>query len=228
MLVLTTVAYTAVAPGSGSANFPTQAGESRQVAETLVLQHGVSPDAGYAGTTDVVITNLWENAQLGGWDALDTYRDDQERHRILIRFDLGPLPPGAQIQSAALSLYHVDSEYDNAPQTVSAYRLTAPWTEGTGIETAPEPDGATYTLAAPGIPWATPGGDFDATGIASTVVPAFTFPGWIDWDLTGLMRQWASGAVPNYGVILRTSDADYFGHLFYSRNYAADAALRPR
>lgn len=232
-LLLAAAACTPVPPASGLEGFPTQTQASRQVTATLVLQHGVSPNAAYAGTSDVVITNLWEgNTQLGGWEGLDTYRDDQERHRILIRFDLSPLPPGVQIQSATLSLSHFDSEFDDAPQTVSAYRLTAPWTEGSGTETNPDPgyipDGATYTLAAPGTLWANPGGDFDPTAITAAVIPAFASPGWVDWDLTGLVSQWASGALPNNGLILRTSDGDYTGHRFYSRNYGDDPTLRPR
>ena len=64
-----------------------------------------------------------------------------------------------------------------------------------------------------GHPWITAGGDFDPIVLATTIVPAFDTPGWVNWDLTGVVSQWASGAASNYGVILRPSDGDWFGHL---------------
>lgn len=201
---------------------------------TLIFQQGTSPDPNYVGVSDTVITDLWEsNTQLGGWGVLGTFRDDEERHRILLRFDLGPLPPEVQIDSAILSLHHIKNidSGDDASQTVNIHRLTSPWTEGTGDNPLPdpgyEPDGTTWTLTEPGALWGTPGGDFDPAVLATTVVPAFTAPAWVDWDVTQLVRQWANGTAPNHGVILRTEGGEWLGHRLHSSN-STTPELRPR
>ncbi len=201
---------------------------------TLIFQQNISPDAGYAGCSDTVVSNLWqENSQLGGWDLLGLYYGEQEHHRILVRFDLSSVPPGTPIESAVLSLYHVRNTDagDDRPQEVNVYRVTSPWTEGTGDNPYPEPgyapDGATWTLAGPGIPWKTAGGDFDPARQASATAPPFSNPDWVSWDVTGLVGEWMNGGAPNHGLMLRAGGGEWLEHRFASRN-AAVPGQRPR
>ncbi|MFH1744022.1 MAG: DNRLRE domain-containing protein, partial [bacterium] len=198
----------------------------------MVFQRGVSPGVGYMGVADVVITSLWAtNTQLGRWEFLSTFRDDQERHRILIRFDLSALPDSALVQRAVLSLYTFDHEYDDSDQTVTLHRLTAPWAEGTGDFEFPDdtyiPDGATWTLADASTPWTQAGGDFNTAVISEMVIPAFAQAGWTEFDATNLVGDWISRATPNYGLMIRSQDAEWSGHRFYSSEYE-NASLRPK
>jgi hypothetical protein len=72
--------------------------------------------------------------------------------------------------------------------------------------------------------------DFDPVATGSTTalkdVAAWTF-----WDLTGLVSDWAAGAPPNRGILLklREEEEDFGvnGPYFPSRSFGA-AALRPR
>ncbi|MBN1203253.1 MAG: DNRLRE domain-containing protein [Anaerolineae bacterium] len=222
-----------VAPSAGIVIEPGQTG--------VVLQRGVSPDAGFMGVSDTFITELWqENTQVGASERLDTFDDDQEKHRILIQFDLTTLPPGLAVTQARLELYRYGYEGEQTPQDISVYLVTTAWVEGTGDNEYPDaayqPDGATWASPAAGAAWTTPGGDFDAAtdygygqnGIISiATVQAADPPGWVVWDVTAAVHTWQTG-VPNYGLILRSSGAEWTGHQFYSSDYAADPTLRPR
>jgi hypothetical protein len=82
-------------------------------------------------------------------------------------------------------------------------------------------------LAQAAIPWGTAGGDFDPAVLATAIVPSFTGPMWVDWDVTELVRGWANGTIPNDGVILRTEGGEWNGHRFCSSDYPTPE-LRPR
>ena len=188
------------------------------------------PDAGYAGCSDTVVSNLWQRIHNRGWDLLGLYygsRNITGFWSVLI----WPVPPGTPIESAVLSLYHVRNTDagDDRPQEVNVYRVTSPWTEGTGDNPYPEPgyapDGATWTLAGPGIPWKTAGGDFDPARQASATAPPFSNPDWVSWDVTGLVGEWMNGGAPNHGLMLRRRRNGE--HRFASRN-AAVPGQRPR
>ncbi|MBN2326001.1 MAG: DNRLRE domain-containing protein [Candidatus Omnitrophica bacterium] len=198
----------------------------------LILQKGVHPSEVFEGAWDAVITDLWaSNAQLGGWDELSTYRDDQERHRILIRFDLGSIPPDQVIESAYLSLYHLGSEGDNDAQQIAIHRMTSAWAEGSGDNPWPlegyAPDGATWSHAAPGIPWTTPGGDFELEPIGETLIPPFENADWLSIEITDYVKECVENNAPNYGVMIRATEGEWYGHRFASSDYET-AELRPR
>ncbi len=116
----------------------------------------------------------------------------------LIRFDLSSIPAGAEITGAVLELYQ------NAPSsnggTVYIHRLTRDWVEGEVASGTG--NGATWLESEPGIPWTTPGGDFDLAAYALTTIPVGV-QGWFKWDVTDLVEGWHSGAYPNFGLLLR-------------------------
>jgi hypothetical protein len=134
---------------------------------TIYLQQENLPDTNYNGCQDAVITDLWQtNTQLGGWDMLGTFRDESERHRILIQFNMSFIPTESRVHSATLSLYHIQhvDATGERPQTINIHRLTTPWIEGTGDNPYPLdtyfPDGVTWIYATRDIAWTQPGGDF--------------------------------------------------------------------
>jgi Tfp pilus assembly protein PilV len=112
-----------------------------------------------------------------------------ERVRTLLKFDVSEIPPAAKITSAVLEL-----SADNASETggvVDARRLTAAWDE----------DAVTWNERQSGVPWTTPGGDFESEIFASTdVAPGAS--GWNQWDVSTLVQAWADGSYANHGVII--------------------------
>ncbi|WP_437610293.1 DNRLRE domain-containing protein [Sorangium sp. So ce834] len=95
--------------------------------------------------------------------------------RALFGFELGAIPAGALISSAR---FHV-STYSSTNQTVRVHRVLAPWSEAD-------------------VTWDSLG------GVDPAVVASFESVGgaWREIDLTGLVQDWVSGVVPNYGILL--------------------------
>ncbi len=192
--------------------------------ETYIFQDGVGPDASYAGTRDVILSNdANANANLGAVDQLEVFYGDpgSEHRRALLRWDLSALPADAHVASATVELYRYDGD-NGGPLTVALYRVTRGWVEGTGWDYWPAPgyapDGATWSLAAPGVAWTLAGGDFDQTSDyghgANGIVGQLTLPesqanGWISLDATAAVRAWVEPGQPNDGLLLRGLEGEY-------------------
>lgn len=123
--------------------------------------------------------------------------------RALVRFslaDLDSLPDDIRITDAGLRLAFGPPPPE--PVTLAVHRLTNPWNE----------DAATWGRRDFGVPWATPGGDFEPAPVAVfTIQPAAPDSA----DSTALVGDsirvpldaavvegWLSGAAPNNGLIL--------------------------
>ncbi len=84
------------------------------------------------------------------------------RHRPLLRFDLRRIPPGAQVSSATLTLWHGLSVA--APDEIDLYRVMRAWEEGRAdYPGVCDGSGADWKEARAGLAWSAGGGDFDAT-----------------------------------------------------------------
>jgi len=158
------------------------------------------------------------------WDER-CYRDDTNRlpvggvddkvWRAALRFSLAGLPAGAKIASARLQLY-----FDGA--CVGPRRRVGPCLAGA------------YTIDAHAIhssSWTKEREvEFDPVVAASTTVPT-TFASWSSWDLTPLVSDWASGTVPNRGLLLELAEEEEnfgtSGPYFPSSTFAS-ISLRPR
>ncbi len=226
-----TATATGTVPPSTATPTPTPTATQPAGQQTMTFQDGVSPNASYAGTTDVILANDAEsNANLGGAENLETFFGEAEHRRSLVHWDLSALPGDAAISSATVELYRYDGYAENAMQIV-LYRVTRDWAEGTGWDFWPDPgyvpDGATWTLAGPGTAWTTPGGDFDATVVGQITLPAGMANGWVSLDATAAVRAWIEQGLPNYGLLLRPQSGDYTYHYYYSRNHTVPN-LRPR
>ena len=125
-------------------------------------------------------------------NALKTQAGRQQRP--VLWFDLASVPPGANLQSATVSLWLTSVKA--TPVAVSAYRLTEAWTE-TGVTW-------NYRNLAQSQPWLTPGGSYDPLAIDTVSVngPANS---WASWDVWDALAGWLYGG--NLGMIL-TSPVD--------------------
>jgi hypothetical protein len=182
---------------------------------TAVLQRGLN---GYAGAADTFLDNLARTTVRGGSTPLYL---DLANFTPLVRFAIfasegGPVPDGAVVQSATLSLYK--QSYDD-PLKLNA--LSKAWTEGE----------ATWTNARAGVAWsaggaASPGNDFDPT-VDATVSGSFN-PGWVSFDVTDRVRQWSSGTGSNNGWRMTQGGTNSNLKQFNSAEYASDPTLRPK
>ena len=152
----------------------------------ITLQDGV---AGYDGTRDSFIS-IWH--QYNNYGQRGDMLQQPDRFEAFVRFAVfsdegGPVPVGAHIESAQLSLYKY-SPYDHH---FGLYRALRDWEESE----------VTWNQARDGEPWSEP----RAAGVGSDIAAAIDAegsvdwsPGWIDFDVTAALQDMADGA-PNYG-----------------------------
>lgn len=120
--------------------------------------------------------------------------------RLVYHLTLPEWPPQTELFTATLSLYTVPwKAEDNHYATVTVHRLLRDWDVTT----------ATYVT-----PWSSPGlqPDLDYELEPMAVVTLTTLlqnEGWLDLDITPVVRDWLEGQ-PNYGVTVRLTD-DSFG-----------------
>lgn len=120
-------------------------------------------------------------------------KSEGNNRRALVEFDLSAIPSGAFIESATLRVF-----MNNAPgisRTYEVHRLTKNWVESQ----------VTWNKRT-GASWTTPGGDFDATVIA-TQTTGTTSSVWLEWDVTTLVQDWVNGT-SNFGLLLIDSNED--------------------
>ena len=135
--------------------------------------------------------------------------------RGALRFSLDGLPAGARVTGAHLDLYFDGSCVGPRRRvgpclavhySVDAHAIrSASWTKEREV-------------------------DFDPVAVASTT-DSTGFVGWSSWDLTDLVSAWATGAVPNRGVLLKLAEEEedfgVSGPYFPSSSFLT-SALRPR
>jgi hypothetical protein len=96
-----------------------------------------------------------------------------------------------------------------APSGIAVSAVTTPWTE---LD-------ATWLRASANTPWFDRGGDYNREAAVLSLGGGATVTG----DLTGLVRAWADGSVPNRGIMLRSQGST----VDFASSDHAEAALRP-
>lgn len=135
-----------------------------------------------------------------GYD--DSFTPPGMRMRGYLAFETPFVPAGEEVLSAVLRVYH-NASYDvpDSFDTVSAHAVTGPWEESSIMwKNAPAP-GASF----------------------GSVEVAYTPYAWYEIDVTELVRAWAAGDVPNYGIVLlgeEAAGADASWRSFYTREGA--------
>ncbi|MFO0759467.1 MAG: LamG-like jellyroll fold domain-containing protein [Byssovorax sp.] len=114
-----------------------------------------------------------------------------EPFQALFRFDLTPIPKGATITAASLSL----SQINTGAATARAHLIKAPWDEAT-------------------VTWQSFGGAYEAAFFKSFS----TAPGLIVLDLLPQVQAWVDGTVPNHGFLIEQPGS--FQTRFKTQEYA--------
>jgi hypothetical protein len=131
--------------------------------------------------------------------------------RTLVEYDLASLPTNPNlIASAKFSVYQTKAEGGQGTVRVDLCRATQAWAEGS----------VTWT--------STP--TFDPSPWASADLGQEGFVGWVDWDVTALVRAHVSGQQSNLGWLFRVQNEDAApSHLGYydSRETLLDDIVNP-
>lgn len=201
-----TLTATGTTAGGASASLTRANVVAYQTPITLTLQPGVSG-------SDTFIRSTSPNNNYGATTSLLVQGG---LARTLVQFDLSSIPAGSTILSAQLSLYHTAGGSD----TVSAYRVTKPWTEGTGVAGS----GATWNEYDGATDWTAAGGDYDTAAGVTIVLPANNT--WATWDLTARTAAWTAGTQSNYGIALVANGGG--ANTFVSSDDTVNTTQRPK
>lgn len=184
------------------------------LAQTVTLQEGLN---GYAGSAD---TDMWSGNPDFARGNQNAILLSNSTNMALVYFPIfvsegGPVPNGATISSAVLSL----NQFDGAAVTVQARRLKRSWNEAQ----------ATWNVAATGQAWQTAGAlgaaDVETSTDGQGSIGAAT--GWMDIDVTPGVQALAAGT-PNFGWRISWISGDQSTKSFNSRNDPNNPTLRPK
>ncbi len=137
-------------------------------------------------------------------------------HVSLIRFDLGPFPGNAMIESTQLILATCNTEVVcDSPTSVRVYEIQQAWDST-----------ATWSERSSGSPWLEPGcgGDCRADLITMFAGP-FTINQVYQTDVTASVSEWVRDSTTNHGFLLQSEHTN--GIDFNSSESTADG-FRPR
>ena len=157
-----------------------------------------------------------EDSFIAPWAPFDDFSDSDRlvvTHgaHALLKMDLSDIPPSVTVLNAVLSLYQ--AEPSGVAQQIRARALDRDW-QASEV-------GLYYADAS--TAWASPGGDLVPERFGVAVAPGNA--GWMDLDVTRLVQQWVSGAIPNRGLMLRSSGTPGFSRFASTE---ADSEFRPR
>ena len=184
--------------------------------QTVTLQRGLN---GYAGVADAYMYEYHNTVNFGAAQFLQD-KATVTRFRSLVRFAIfqsegGPVPDGATITAATLSLYkygYYDTTYQLRPVLTN-------WLEGE----------VSWNQSRQGVPWSSPG----ATGMGADIAASsdgtgstLWDPGWVVLDVTGGVQAIAGGR-SNRGWLLDAVSGNSNSKFFYSSEYTTNTSLRP-
>lgn len=189
----------------------------------LIFQQGVQ---GYRGVVDTTLSAWQPDAVLNESPRLSLRYNQQTAETThmapLLRFDLGLLPTGSQIVSATLMLYVIELE---RPQDIrgEVYGMLAPWRSET----------ATWRQRDTGLSWNRPGAQgagSDHMAWRSDVQLINSSGRWVTFDVSALVRFWATQPLSNYGMVILAQAGESGSNLqvdFASSEYG-EVSLRPK
>ena len=175
-------------------------------------------DSGEFKTADTYLSSYHKASNYGASNRMLLWRD---KYVPLMRFAVfasegGPVPDGAVIKAARLSLYK--GVYIMTP---AVHAMLVPWEEA---ETTWERPRVGQTWSVPGASGA--GVDYDADEDAR--VTTGWDAGWVVFDVTERVAAMSAGAVPNFGWRTVWVSGGYNTMTVQSSEYVTDVNLRPK
>ncbi|MCC6443834.1 MAG: DNRLRE domain-containing protein [Armatimonadetes bacterium] len=150
-------------------------------------------------------TNYGSNVAL--WAGSGPDGGSSGEKRALLKFDVSSIPSGSTVTAATLQLYVTSGKTNSV--TLSTYKITASWQEGT----------VTWNNAPAS----------ETTAQSSASVSSGDVNTWKSWNLQTLVQGWVNGSVTNHGVLLKASGGSPpHNASFHSSNYTGDTTKRPK
>lgn len=165
----------------------------------------------FAASQDTYLVQDAATKNTGSEADLKVKPDAGKERRILIAFNLAAVPQRSTVLSATLRLFE-DTKKDG--QTVYLHRLTNSWSE---LQ-------ATWNNRDSSTRWTNAGGDFENTVLA-TFMPNVDNR-YRDIPVTGVTQNWVNDAVPNFGLLLRSTGVN--GEVKFKSRSEANTAKRPQ
>jgi hypothetical protein len=182
------------------------------VPRALVLQEGL---LGYRGTSDAGISSYAPDANTGAQGAM-AVRTGGEKSALL-RFDLGVLPPGAQVSEAWLELYVLGGARAG---TLKVYQILRTWEEGQ----------VTWRSSRSGEFWGNAGCEglwIDRAPVAAAQGALAGTGTWVRLPLTDLVAAWLANPGENHGLLLKAA-SDISTEYQLATSESVNADWRPR
>jgi len=156
--------------------------------------------------------------------------------RALVQFPVaGNIPPGSTIHSTVLTLHMSRALVGTSPQM--AWRVLAPWGEGTSHALGEEGMGAPATLGDvtwfyaiyPSVEWSNQGGDVVFAESATTMVTDIGYYSWSGIGIVNDVQRWVDDPFSNYGwMIFGDETAEKKSARRWDTREHPDAAVRPK
>jgi spore coat protein A len=161
--------------------------------------------------------------------------DNGLRRRIVLQFAVPEsIPAGATIDSVMLNLFLSRSKL-NTSKTTTIYRLQSSWGEANSNAAQNEGGGAPADTGdatwihrfRSTLLWGAPGGSYDPTARATTLVASNSFYRWSSASMTADVQSWLDNPAFNFGwIVVGDESANTTATRFNSRQNG-DATRRP-
>ena len=193
----------------------------------LVLKQSVD---GYAGCRDAYLDSANPTYNYGG----DLYKsvEDVPKCNFAISFEMPEEVMGKTILEATIVFYCWTVSSWQEGQYLDLYRITEEWEEGTA-DGAFQEGSASWNVRSGVIDWSTPGGTFDPALLDSSLIPNQDY--YPEFDITGLVQEWADGTTENFGVLLindsvastgiKASEYSEYGRPYLEITYSASSCV---
>lgn len=200
---------------------------------SIVLKQSV---AGYTGCRDAYLASANPTYNFGG----DLYNDvrNSPKMNFVVAFDLPAEVLGKTIVQARVGFYCWYVNGWQADQYLDLYRVTESWEEGTA-DGSYQAGCASWNVrgnaSGEDVAWSVPGGTHAPELLSRSLIPnAAYYP---EFNITGLVQEWANGSDNDFGVILKTdspvvtgikaSEYSEYGRPYLAITYAAASSASP-
>jgi hypothetical protein len=192
--------------------------------------------AGYTECRDTYLDSANPTYNFGG----DLYNDvrNNPKMNFVISFGLPPEVLGKTIVQARILFYCWYVSGWQAGRYLDLYRVTEAWEEGTA-DGSYQPGCASWTVKNGGaggdVAWSVPGGTHAPELLDRSLIPNNAY--YPEFDITGLVQEWANGGIENLGVVLKNdtpivtgikaSEYSEYGRPYLEITYALPTGLGP-